>query len=182
MVTWKRSITITSRRQSGREEGFEPQLPASFERLGRLVERIAKGILAATLYGSGTLVVSGILFYFSWRLGLTALFVLSGLLPLGASVYLLWRLMRRGRPSRPWRYKAREAAILRLAQRLGGRLTIADVAVGTGLTLRQAEATLNRLVQKGYADLHVSASGVLVYHCFPLAGVAEKDHAERILP
>jgi hypothetical protein len=28
----------------------------------------------------------------------------------------------------------------------------------------------------------VSPSGVLVYHCFPLAGETEKHAAERILP
>jgi hypothetical protein len=157
-------------------------MPAPFERLGHIVERIAKGALAMTLYASGTLVVSGVLFYFSWKLGLTALFVLSGLLPLGASGYLLWRLMRRGRPPRLWRYKSREAAIVHLAQRLGGRLTVTDAAIGTGLTLQEAEATLNELVRQGYADLQVSASGVLVYQCFPLTGTAEKERAERILP
>lgn len=182
MVTWKRSSTITRPDDAGRDGASDPQMPAPFERLGRILERIAKGALAVTLYGSGTLVVSGILFYSSWKLGLTALFVLSGLLPLAASVYLLWRLMQRGRPPRLWRSKSREAAILQLAQRLGGRLTVADVAMGTGLTLREAEAALNELVHKGYADLHVSPSGVLIYQCFPLVGAADRDRAEQLLP
>jgi hypothetical protein len=181
MLTYKRTIEITSRGRPGRNDALDPQTPAPIERLGRIVERVVKGVLAATLYGSGTLVVSGVLFYFSWQLGLTALFVLSGLLPLGASAYLLWRLMRRERPARLWRYRAREAAIIQLAQRLGGRLTVADVAVGTGLTLKAAEATLNELVRRGYADLHISPSGVLVYHCFPPSGASEKGRAERVL-
>ncbi len=182
MLTWKRTINITSWGYGGRDDTPNPQMQAPIERLGRIVERIAKGALAVMLYGSSTLVVSGVLFYFSWKLGLAALFVLSGLLPLAASMYLLWRLMRRGRPVRRWRYRAREMAIIQLAQRLDGRLTVADVVVGTGLTLQEAEATLNELVRKGYVDLHISPSGVLVYDCFPLSGASDKEPAERVIP
>jgi hypothetical protein len=178
--TWKRSFLIATQHIEGKDESPDPQM-APKERLGRFLERLAKGALAAVLYGSGTLVVSGVLFYFSWKLGLTALFVLSGLLPLSASAYLLWRLMRRERQPWLWRYRSREAAILRLARRLGGRLSVADVALGTGLTLRASEAALNELVRKGYAELRVSPSGVLVYHCFPLADERDKSHAERVL-
>jgi hypothetical protein len=59
---------------------------------------------------------------------------------------------------------------------------VADVALGTGLRLEEAEATLNELVHNGYADLQVSPSGVLVYHCFPLADAHDKRRAERVLP
>lgn len=141
------------------------QVQALQQRIGRFLSTVLKGTLALTLYGSSTLVVSGVLFYFSWKLGLSALFVLSGLLPLAGSMYLLWRVLRPQRPPRRWGYKAREAAVLQLAQRLGGRLTVGDVALGTALTLQEAEAILNELVRKGYADLQLSPSGMLVYHC-----------------
>jgi hypothetical protein len=179
--TWKRSVLITTRNLEGEEAPPDPQIAALKERAWRFFERLAKGVLAVVLYGSGTLVLSGVLFYFSWKLGLTALFVLSGLLPLSASIYLLWRLMHHERRPRLWRYRSREAAILKLARRLGGRLTVADVALGTGLTLQASEAALNELVRKGYAELQVSRSGVLVYHCFPLADGNDKSHAERVL-
>jgi len=179
--TWTRSLLITTRGSKARQEPLDPQMAALKERAGRVLERLLKGVLATALYGSGTLVVSGVLFYFSWKLGLTAFFVLSGLLPLSASAYLLWRLMHRERQPWLWRSRSREAGILRLAQRLGGRLSVADVALGTGLTLQASEAALNALVGKGYAELHVSPSGVLVYHCFPLANEHEKLQAERVL-
>jgi hypothetical protein len=182
MFTWKRSILITTQNPERRDVPPDPQLEAFKERVWRFFENLAKGVLAAALYGSGTLVLSGVLFYFSWKLGLTALLVLSGLLPLSASAYLLWRLMRRGRQPWLWRSRAREAAILKLAQRLGGRLTVADVALGTGMTLQASEVALNQLARKGYAELQVSPSGVLVYHCFPLADARDKRHAERVLP
>jgi hypothetical protein len=173
---------ITSQHTEEGDESPLPAIEAFADRLCRVFEGLLKGALGVVLYSSGALVLSGVLFYFSWKLGIAALFVLSGLLPLGASVYLLWRLIRRGRPSRPWHRSAREAAILKLAQHLGGRLTVADVALGTGLTLHAAAAALNDLVRKGYADLQVSPSGVLVYHCFPLADARAKSHAEYVLP
>jgi len=182
MVIWKRSTTVTMHGPDGRENITDTRMQAPIERLGRAFESLAKGALALTLYGSGSLVVSGILFYFSWELGLSALFVLTGLLPLGASAYLLWRLLRRGQPPRLWRYKSREAAILRLAQGSRGQLTVAEVAMGTGLTLREAEATLSALVRDGYVDVEVSASGMLVYHCVPLSGKGDRDSTEPVLP
>jgi hypothetical protein len=182
MANWKPTTNLVEQRSNTREAWGDATLQTPLERLGRFVEGLAKGALALVLYGSSTLVLSGILFYFSWKLGLSALLVLSGLLPLGVSAYLLWCLLRGRRPPRLWRYKTREAAILRLAQRIGGRLTVAEVAMGTGLGLREAEATLNELVRKGYADLQVSPSGMLVYHCLPLSGAVDKEHAEQVLP
>ena len=181
MITWKRSIIVTSQRAERRDDASDPHIEAFKERVLRVFEGLVKGALAVTLYGSGALVLTGVLFYFSWKLGIAALFVLGGLLPLAASTYLLWRLMRWGHPPRLWRQRSRQAAILKLAARLGGRLTVADVTLGTGLRLQEAEATLNELVRKGYADLQVSPSGVLVYHCFPLADARDKRRAERVL-
>ena len=106
--TLKRSVLISTRNPED-EDQPDPQIAALKERGWRFFERLAKGMLAVVLYGSGTLVLSGVLFYFSWKLGLTALFVLSGLLPLSASVYLLWRLMHRERSPWLWRSRAREA-------------------------------------------------------------------------
>jgi hypothetical protein len=169
MLTWKRSITATAWRLGEGEDTSDLRVEAFKERMFRCFESLVKGTLAAVLYGSGTLVLSGVLFYFSWKLGIAALFVLGGLLPLAGSAYLLWR----GR----WR----QVAIIKLAWRLGGRLTVADVALGTGLTLGEAKATLNELARKGYAGLEVSPSGVLVYHFFPLVKAPGRSHVERVL-
>jgi hypothetical protein len=181
MLTWKRSIAMTSWQVGELDAASDPQVDAVKERVVRFCGGVAKGILAAMLYGSGSVVLSGVLFYFSWKLGIAALLVLGGLLPLAGSGYLLWRLMRWGGP--PWlgRRRWRQAAILALARRLGGRLTAADVVLGTGLSLREAEATLNELARQRYIDLEVSPSGVLVYHCFPLTHAPDKNRAARVL-
>jgi hypothetical protein len=180
MLIWKRSIATTSWHAEERDEISDLQVDAFKERVARFCGGLAKGALAAVLYGSGSLVLSGVLFYFSWKLGIAALLVLGGLLPLAGSGYLLWRLMRRGGTPWLWRRRWRQVAILKLARRLGGRLTVADVVLGTGLSLREAEATLNELARQRYVDLEVSPAGILVYHCFPLAKAHEKSRAERV--
>jgi hypothetical protein len=133
------------------------------------------------LYGSGSLVLSGILFYFSWKLGIAALLVLGGLFPLAVSALLLWRLMRRWEPPWLWRRRWRQVAILTLARRLGGQLTVADVILGTDLSLQEAETTLNELARQRYVELRVSPSGVLVYHCFPRAAASSGSGAKPVL-
>jgi hypothetical protein len=180
MLTWKRSIAVTSWPVGEVEEASDLQVDTLKERLIHFCGGLAKGVLAAVLYGSGSLVLSGVLFYFSWKLGIAALLVLGGLFPLAGSGYMLWRLMRRGEQPWLWRRRWRQVAILRLARRLGGRLTVADVVLGTGLSLQEAEATLNELARQRYVDLQVSPSGVLVYHCFPLA-TADKSRVEQVM-
>ncbi len=180
MLTWKRSIAIPSWPDGEVDETSELQVDALKERLIRFCGGLAKGVLAAVLYGSGSLVLSGVLFYFSWKLGIAALLVLGGLFPLAGSGYMLWRLMRRGERPWLWRRRWRQVAVLKLARRLGGRLTVADVVLGTGLSLQEAEATLNELARQRYVDLQVSPSGVLVYHCFPLA-TADKSRVEQVM-
>jgi hypothetical protein len=181
MFTWKRSIATTSWRAGEFDEAADLQVDAFKERIARFCGGLAKGVLAAVLYGSGSLVLSGVLFYFSWKLGIAALLVLGGLFPLAGSGYLLWRLTRRGGPPWLWRRRWRQVAILRLARRLGGRLTVADVVLATGLSLGEAEATLNELARQRYVDLRVSPSGVLVYHCFPLANTPDKSPASWLM-
>jgi hypothetical protein len=182
MLARKRPLALPSWPRGEFDGIGDLQIDAFKERVVRFCGGLAKGVLAAVLYGSGSLVLSGVLFYFSWKLGIAALLVLGGLFPLAGSGYLLWRLMRRGEPPWLWRRRWRQMAILKLARHLGGRLTAADVVLGTGLSLQEAEAALNELARQRYVDLQVSPAGILVYHCFPLATTRDKSHAERVRP
>jgi hypothetical protein len=179
MLTWKRPMVMTAWPVGEVDETADLRVNAFKEGILRFCGGLVKGVLAAVLYGSGSLVLSGVLFYFSWKLGIAALLVLGGLLPLAGSGYLLWRIMRRGGPPWLWRRRWRQVAILQLARRLGGRVTAADVVLGTGLSLQEAEAALSELARQRYVDLQVSPAGVLVYHCFPLANTGDKRRAER---
>jgi hypothetical protein len=182
MLIWKRSATVPVWQAGEPEDSTGLGIDALPERVVRFCGALVKGTLAAVLYGSGSLVLSGVLFYFSWKLGIAALLVLGGLFPLVGSAYLLWRLVRRRGP--PWlgRRRWRQAAVLALARRLGGRLTVADVVLGTGLSVVEAEAALNELARQRYVHLEVSPSGIVVYHCFPPAHVPGGRPAAQVVP
>lgn len=56
-----------------------------------------------------------------------------------------------------------EQKILRLAQDRGGNVTIAMVALETGLPMVQAKSELERLVQSGFCRVDVTEDGAEVY-------------------
>jgi hypothetical protein len=57
----------------------------------------------------------------------------------------------------------RERRILQFAEAEHGRVTVAEVATHCGVTVAQAKADLDRLVQQQVAELQVTERGVLVY-------------------
>ena len=66
-------------------------------------------------------------------------------------------------PVPPERYEGR---VFALAYRLGGRLTVSDVVIETGLGTRDAEALLDALADEVRVRLHVDEQGFMVYE-FP---------------
>lgn len=56
-----------------------------------------------------------------------------------------------------------EAQVFRLAGRLGGRLTVSDVVVETGMPAARAEETLQRLTDGVRVRMEVSDTGIVVY-------------------
>ena len=66
----------------------------------------------------------------------------------------------RGRGSRP------EVRVFRLANRLGGRLTVSDVVVDMDLSIAEAEALLDQLVDNARVTMEVRDDG-LVFYEFP---------------
>lgn len=65
--------------------------------------------------------------------------------------------------------KQREKQIIRLAQQKGGRLTIPEIAVDTSMSTEEAEEFMRELVSKGYVDMQVTDSGVIVYEFYEIA-------------
>jgi hypothetical protein len=53
--------------------------------------------------------------------------------------------------------------ILQAVEKAGGRVTVADVASGAGVSLNEAKAQLTVLAQLARGDLEVSSDGELVY-------------------
>ena len=56
-----------------------------------------------------------------------------------------------------------EAEIYRLAKRLGGRVTVSDAVVATGLPVREAERLLEEVTDGHRVRMEVDARGVVSY-------------------
>ena len=79
----------------------------------------------------------------------------------------LWRAPgRAGHRPPPMSDAEREQRILDLAERQGGRVTVAEVASRCDLTVDASKAALDQLVLHNIAELQVSERGVVVY-AFP---------------
>ena len=59
-----------------------------------------------------------------------------------------------------------ENALLRLAQRRHGRLTVIEAAAETGYTAEETALVLRRLSEQGFVEIEVTEAGVMVYR-FP---------------
>ena len=56
-----------------------------------------------------------------------------------------------------------EKTILRAAKKNRGRTTPAEIALESDLSMEQAQKYLEKLASKGYAEMRVKKSGVIVY-------------------
>ena len=65
--------------------------------------------------------------------------------------------------------RAREKQILRLAQQKGGRISIPEIVVDTSMSTEEAEEFMQDLTAKGYVDMQVTDSGVIVYEFYEIA-------------
>jgi uncharacterized membrane protein len=74
----------------------------------------------------------------------------------------------------------RERKALGLARAAGGKLTQAELALDSSLSLDEARKVLDGLVEKGAAELEVSSSGALVYAFPGLISGAEKAAAKPV--
>ncbi|MEO1367443.1 MAG: hypothetical protein AAFX50_09715 [Acidobacteriota bacterium] len=94
------------------------------------------------------------------RLGNAALGVGLGVLPVAFAVWLV-RWTRR--TSTRQRREALERQILQLASQSDGRLTPAQVAQATNLTLDESKAFLDQLNVYGYCQMDLAADGRITY-------------------
>ena len=134
----------------------------SSRRRRRAWERASGGLVSCLGWGA-----AGYFFHMSWAF---FPFLFMGLLPLVSG---LRSLVAEGlfapAPKRS-RGKDRkleaERSILRLANSRGGVLSPALVSIETGLSLEEAQASLDAIVGKGHAELRILESGRIEY-AFP---------------
>jgi hypothetical protein len=77
--------------------------------------------------------------------------------------------------------QTQEAELLRLAGEHGGRLTVVEVVRELALTHPAAEELLRSLVVRGFAEVEVTESGLLVYTFPELQLLDEKPSSRSVL-
>ena len=73
-----------------------------------------------------------------------------------------------------------EHIVLKTAKKNGGVVTPGEVALEGGITLDEAKKHLEELVSKGYAELRVKSSGVIVYVFTEFLDASQEQDLESI--
>jgi len=77
--------------------------------------------------------------------------------------------------------QTQESEILKLAQQLGGRLTVVEVVAETAMSAPDAEAALGQLVQRGFAEPEVTDKGLIVYVVHDVQQLGSKSQSRNLL-
>ena len=100
------------------------------------------------------------------------------LMVFGQFLWMGGRLVHRSADRK--RYAQYQNRLLRLARAKGGRLTVLEAAADGRMTVEQAEEILRELVARGYAELRVSESGMMVYSFLEIERDGEKQGARPV--
>ena len=80
------------------------------------------------------------------------------------------------RPEVGWsQLEQMDGALFRLAKRRGGRITLSDIVVETGMDMRNAERYMNSLVDHSHVSVEVDARGRILYAFPELLGESGGD-------
>ncbi|MBU8914253.1 MAG: adenylate/guanylate cyclase domain-containing protein [Spirochaetales bacterium] len=90
-------------------------------------------------------------------------FALAGILPFVVGLYELIKRSVRTRAERAGRPAQLEREVLQVARRLGGRVTVVQVAAETGHSLDEIQLTLDTMTSKGYVSQEILETGVIRY-------------------
>ena len=72
----------------------------------------------------------------------------------------------------------KEQQILALAAGMGGRITVSEVALRSGLSIDESRVELDKMVNKGVAEIFVTDDGAQVYHFAGLLTESERGAAQ----
>lgn len=63
----------------------------------------------------------------------------------------------------------REKEVIQLAQQTNGRVSIPEIVAGTSMNTIEADQLMREMVEKGYVDMKVTDSGVIIYEFYEIA-------------
>ncbi len=116
-------------------------------------------------------------------------FLITVVAPAAGGIYLLWSTsLRRAeedatlqRRKDQLRRQTLDAELLKLAKRLGGKLTVVEAVSELAIDAVTIDEALQRMVATGMAEVEISESGVLVYAFYDIQHLGEKDTAKGVL-
>lgn len=127
-----------------------------------VISRITTGMVFSAGFGLG---------YFFFGIGwMVWPFAIIGVLPLVTGIAKGLKLRRKVRKQEALRPAELERTVLKLAGKLGGTVTVVQIASAGGLTLDEAQKTLDAMTLKGYVLQHIRETGVIEYEFPSLTG------------
>ena len=126
------------------------------------------GSSLASRFGTGIVFGAGFgLGYFYFGIGwMVWPFAILGVLPFAAGLLKAVKMLAQYERRRRDRPLELERALLRIAGKLGGKVTVVRAASEAGLPLDEVQQALDRMTTKGYVTQHVRETGIIEYE-FP---------------
>ncbi|MFD1848854.1 hypothetical protein [Oceanobacillus bengalensis] len=107
-----------------------------------------------------------------------ALGITIGIIPLLFGIFLCSKMRKRAAKRAE---DSLENEILKLVAKMNGKITIAELASNTRLSLKDAEERLESFVKMGVSERHISDGGVFVYYFMNILSTEEKNTSQPLL-
>lgn len=113
----------------------------------------------------------------------TELGVLMGLLIFfsGTTISGIYLFISGRRKNRIYQYEKRERQILKIIAEYEGQVTPEEIALGSKLSVSEAQEYLDAMCSNGAGELRITEGGRRVYHFFGFISKEEKKSAESVL-
>jgi hypothetical protein len=102
--------------------------------------------------------------------------LIMGAMPLAGGLLLCWKMRKNGQKRV---MDEEERAIIQLAKKSGGKITVAEVELATKMSMQEAKQLLERCALNGIAEMEITETGGKVF-CFYGISDDEKRNSERI--
>jgi membrane protein implicated in regulation of membrane protease activity len=103
--------------------------------------------------------------------------IVLGFIPLLVGIFICKKANNKGKKRQE---DLLENEILKLVATLKGKITTAELAANTKLSIKEAESKLEYYVKSGFVERHISEGGVFVYSFLHIISEEEKRRAKNL--
>lgn len=103
--------------------------------------------------------------------------IVFGFVPAGIGGWLIVRCVMRSKKRKRDLF---ENQVLKLVHELGGRMTAAELAMSTSLSLTEAANLLEQYRKRGIVTVKIAENGTFVFHFEGIVTEKQKRHAEGV--